>query len=106
MATAITCDMCQQETAQVMQTNIDNGDVLAIGASCQLLFHLTVAAEMLDLMPGDARGAYSEVARRIITALSDKFTPPVVATPVLLDEDPLTGDMVPVDADGRIISSE
>lgn len=70
MAQVIACDMCGQEPAQVMQTNIQNGDVLSVGANCQLMFHLTVAAEMLDMMPADNRAAYADALAPVLEKLS------------------------------------
>lgn len=69
MPNVIHCDMCQQEHAQVMQTNVDNGDVLAVGPNCLLVFYLTVAQEMLDLMPAENIAAYGSALTDVVTRL-------------------------------------
>jgi hypothetical protein len=38
MAPAITCDLCGEETAALMQTSLVDGSVLAVGGSCLPLF--------------------------------------------------------------------
>lgn len=70
MAQAIACDLCGQETAVLMQTNIENGDVIAIGGSCMVTFLLSTAATILDEMPADRRGAYAEIIKPVTDQLS------------------------------------
>ncbi len=60
MAATLPCDMCGEEPAAVMVTNLGNGEVLCVGGACQLTFHLTVAAELIkNGEPGTVQ-AYDE----------------------------------------------
>lgn len=34
MATVLPCDMCEQEQADIIVTNLGNGDTMAVGAAC------------------------------------------------------------------------
>jgi hypothetical protein len=70
MAQAMGCDLCGQENAILLQTNIDNGDVIAIGGSCMVTFLLSTAATILDDMPADNRGAYAEIIRPVVNQLA------------------------------------
>ena len=90
MAQNLLCDLCQQEPAQLMQTNIDNGQVITVGASCMLLFLLTTAETIVSDMPPEVAAQYGETVASIVDKLSDR----VIA--IALDEDPTTGDMVPL----------
>jgi hypothetical protein len=70
MAQAIRCDLCGQENAVLMQTNIDNGDVIAIGGSCMVTFLLSTAATILDEMPADHVGQYAEIIAPVVSLLT------------------------------------
>ena len=74
MAQPIACDLCGQENAVLMQTNIGNGDVIAIGGSCMVTFLLSTAATILDEMPADAAAAYGEVIRPVVNQLAVHVT--------------------------------
>jgi hypothetical protein len=71
MAQAMGCDLCGQETAILLQTNIDNGDVVAIGGSCMVTFLLSTAATILEDMPADHRGRYAEIIRPVTEQLAN-----------------------------------
>lgn len=77
MANQITCDLCGEEYAVSMVTNLANGDSLAIGEACMLTFHLTVAAELAGNMPFEALGDYAAQ----ITTLAGAVTATPAATP-------------------------
>jgi hypothetical protein len=91
MAPAITCDMCQQEIASVMQTNIGNGDVVAVGNSCLLTFYITIVAEVVDAMDPDLRLAYAEVISPVVVKLVEAMAAAGVAP--AMDENPAAGNM-------------
>jgi hypothetical protein len=95
MAQAIACDLCQTEVAELMQTSLATGDVIAIGPSCQLTFLLTVAATIADDMPADVALSYGELIEPIVTRLA-RYTPLGKPLPVS-DEKPETGNEDPVE---------
>jgi hypothetical protein len=70
MAAPISCDLCGQENAQVMQTNVENGDVIAVGLNCLPIFYLTAAAEMISMMPAANRLAYAAAAATAVNELT------------------------------------
>jgi hypothetical protein len=97
MAQSIACDMCGQENATFMQTNIANGDVVAVGDSCTLTFLLTVAAEIVTAMPIDAATQYGEAIMPVLGKLAGVVVHAAAESlPSDYDEDQETGDMVPV----------
>lgn len=60
MATALICDMCDTEQADMIVTNLGNGDTLAIGQNCLPDFGRTLigeVAETEDLPPIGADGS-------------------------------------------------
>lgn len=116
MAAQLVCDMCQQEPAAVMQTNIENGDAVTVGNSCLLTFYLTIVAEVVSAMAPEQRDAYAEVIRPVIETLANTVISADIArtaaenaveasigaadydgrTGPVTDENPVTGDMVPL----------
>jgi hypothetical protein len=88
--------MCGQERAQLMQTNVDNGDVIAVGNNCMVVFYLTAAAEMLSMMPVENRAAYATACADALVTLDGVASAGAAADALELDEDPTTGDMVPL----------
>jgi tetrahydromethanopterin S-methyltransferase subunit B len=102
MPQQINCDMCGAEPAELMQTSLANGDVIAIGHSCQLAFHLTVVESILDAMPADVAKAYGDQVASIIAKLDGHVDDMAIAmqpTERMMDEDPETGDMVEIPVD-------
>ena len=83
MAQALTCDLCGQENAQLVITNSDNGDVMAVGPSCVVVFYLTAAGEMLSMMPAENVAAYASMLAPVVERLTGLY----------LDEAPETGDL-------------
>ena len=51
MAQAIACDLCQQEQAALMQTNLANGDTIAVGDACTVTFFASSLQAMLSGAP-------------------------------------------------------
>jgi hypothetical protein len=45
---AITCDVCEAETAVMMQTVVDTGDIMAIGVNCLVQFELSAAVSTAE----------------------------------------------------------
>jgi hypothetical protein len=69
VAADLICDLCEQESAAALYTNLANGDAMAIGAACMLTFALSVAAELAAGVPDDQREQYSEVMAKLAAAL-------------------------------------
>lgn len=61
MAQAIGCDLCQQESAVMMQSNLTNGDTIGVGESCMVTFFASSLAAMLSDAPPDMLNALSVV---------------------------------------------
>lgn len=99
MASAMACDMCQSEPGTVMQTNIGNGDVIVIGDSCQLAFYLTVVQTIIDSMPAPAVAEYAAAIKTTLDALTTSLD--TAASQVVMDENPVTGDIEPVSIDSE-----
>lgn len=53
MAAGIGCDLCNEEMAVALQTNLGNGEVLGIGGSCLLTFYVSSALEMARQVESD-----------------------------------------------------
>jgi hypothetical protein len=70
MASQLGCDLCGQENAILMQTNIGNGDVIAIGPSCVVVFMLTTAESIISEMPEANAAAYGEALAPIVARLA------------------------------------
>lgn len=77
MAQAITCDLCGEETAVLMQTNLGNGDSQAVGQHCLLTFALASAIAFSDEMPADLAAEFHPMLRTLAVALS--LDPPLPA---------------------------
>lgn len=81
MATQIACDTCGQESAALMQTNLDNGETVAIGSSCMFEFFCVFIATMADGMDTETRHAHTGAAPMLFSALAaiaaefDEMTP-------------------------------
>ncbi len=45
MAGQLPCDICGEEVGITLQTNLANGDVMAVGVSCMLAFYLASALQ-------------------------------------------------------------
>lgn len=51
MAQAIACDLCQQEPAVMMQSNLGNGDTIGVGQACMVTFYASSLTAMLSDAP-------------------------------------------------------
>jgi len=111
VAADLICDLCEQESAAALYTNLANGDAMAIGAACMLTFALSVAAELAEGTPAKQREQYVELAGRLAEALPLPVDSGVsLAEPpkrprgrprkakTITDEDPQTGDLRTYDA--------
>lgn len=112
MAFAALCDMCGEEPAQFMVTNVDTGSTNTWGLGCFGLVGLTT---FLQGDPAYLDGVLKERgyvpnkaekdARKAAAAepdLSDRTIATIVESgprPIAMDEDPTTGDMIAVDFD-------
>jgi hypothetical protein len=90
MAQNILCDLCEQEPGMLMQSNINNGDVITVGENCMLIFLLTTVSSILDEMPAENAAQFGEGLAPIVAKLAAGID---VAA---FDEDPESGDMVPL----------
>lgn len=102
----LSCDLCGQESAGAMFTNLQNGDTLAIGHACMLTFNLSSAVELANGLAPEQRDQYAE----LLGALNEAFWPPAAPAPeqeaperkpvrprkraaTEVDENPVTGDL-------------
>jgi len=69
MAGPIACDLCGEEHASAIFTNLDNGDTVSVGGACMLTFALSVAAELAGQVPEDQRDQFAQLAGAVATAL-------------------------------------
>jgi hypothetical protein len=53
-----------------MQTNVENGDVIAVGLNCLPVFYLTAAGEMLSMMPAANVARYAEACADVTARLA------------------------------------
>lgn len=81
MAGQITCDMCQAEPATVMQSNLANGETVAVGDSCVVPFYLTVLAAILEGMPAEVRAEFGTQLKPVIDQLQGEPEPVPPAQP-------------------------
>jgi hypothetical protein len=56
-----------------MVSNVANGDVIAIGDNCIIVFYLTAAGEMLALMPAENVKAYGTALAPVIGRLAGMY---------------------------------
>lgn len=73
MAQQLACDLCGQENAELVITNANNGDVIAVGPSCVVVFYLTAAGEMLAMMPAENVKAYAAVLAPVVGRLTGMY---------------------------------
>lgn len=66
MASAITCDLCQSEPAEMMQSNLGNGETISVGAACMVTFFAGALASMVGQLDGSGRTA-NELSLVMIT---------------------------------------
>lgn len=55
----VRCDMCEHEPAVMLMTNIDSGDVIAVGTGCLPAFHLAGVSTLLDGAPAEVAASYA-----------------------------------------------
>ena len=48
MAQSIACDLCGQEPAVMLETRVETGEVIAVGAACLIPFYVGAAASLAD----------------------------------------------------------
>lgn len=48
MAQQLTCDMCQQEAAVMIQTNLGDGSALTVGPACLVPYFIATARQMAE----------------------------------------------------------
>jgi len=75
MAGTISCDLCGQENAVLMQTNLANGDSVAVGDACMALFLATMLGQQVSGMSDDAFTANAETLMPLTDALVNRFAP-------------------------------
>lgn len=57
---ALPCSLCEDEPAGMMQTNLDTGDTVQVGASCLIGFMLVTTATIVADVAPDILALYSE----------------------------------------------
>ena len=81
MAQQLTCDQCNSEPAILIQTNIGEGDIIAVGAGCAPVFFATVAMTLLECGDHQGPAGKCQACRR----LHEKMTTP--AAPLTVPDD-------------------
>src|SRR5260370_42413138 len=71
MAQTITCDSCETEPAVMLQTDIDSGQVVAIGPTCLFTFYLGAAGGVAELMDAEVKAAYAAAVRDLAAQFAD-----------------------------------
>lgn len=56
------CDLCAEERAILLQTNVGTGDVIGVGEACLFPFAIGTARAVADVMPGDVKAHYAPSA--------------------------------------------
>lgn len=80
MAGQVLCDLCQAEPAEIMQSNLLNGDTVAIGPSCAPAFYATVLETILAGMPAEIASEYAPLAKQVLDA-AVRISDPAPAKP-------------------------
>jgi hypothetical protein len=52
------CDLCEDEPAIMLQTSIEDGQVIAVGGACLFSFYLGAARGIAAAMPDELKGEY------------------------------------------------
>jgi hypothetical protein len=52
------CDLCEDEPAIMLQTSIEDGQVIAVGGACLFSFYLGAARAIAAAMPDELKGEY------------------------------------------------
>jgi len=88
MAQPITCDICQQEQAVQMLTNISTGDVLMMGPACLPVFYGQSVLQVMDA--GDHKGPAGkcQACRRVHERMTTPVAPIGDTAPADRDADP------------------
>jgi len=76
MAQPITCDLCQAETAVLMQTNVADGDILAVGPGCLPMFYGGAVMAVMDLPPHTGPASKCQACKQIHAQMTPGITPP------------------------------
>ncbi|SRR6266849_3605466 len=75
MAQQITCDICQAEPATQMLTNLQTGDVLAIGAACMPVFYGQSVLSVMDAGEHKSIPSKCQACRRVHERMTTPVTP-------------------------------
>jgi hypothetical protein len=62
---AIPCDLCKEETAVLMQSNLNEGDTIAVGPSCMLPFALQLAIAAAQTVTPEAGPLYAPMVAQL-----------------------------------------
>lgn len=108
MAQTIPCDLCQQETAVMLETRVETGDVIAVGASCLIPFYVGAATSLADTIDYDAGAVYAPMvevlaAKPVFAGHHDADTgqdvPPTTPPVPETEDDSVSGEGIAVTAD-------
>lgn len=90
MAQSIACDICQQEEAVQMLTNLTDGSVLAMGPACLPQFYGHSALTVMDAGEHKGPAGKCQACRRMHERMTTPVTP--LETGALPGEIPLFSD--------------
>jgi hypothetical protein len=65
MATVLPCDLCGTEPAVMLETRMETGEVIGVGASCVLPFYLGAATSLMREMDGAGMAAYAGMVNEL-----------------------------------------
>jgi len=69
MARAIPCDICETESAVLLQSNLSEGGTVAVGPACITLFSVGAALAMTELVPPEERSVLRPYVEQMATAV-------------------------------------
>lgn len=82
MAATITCDLCGAEPAALMQSNMANGETIAVGDACLIPFMATVLTETLTSMDAATAREWMPAVKPLLAAVDALAEPPAPAPAV------------------------
>ena len=122
MAGTIGCDLCQQEPAQMMQSNLTNGETISVGAMCMITFFAGSLIGMIGQLSDDDKRAVQPVLSGLAGTIgllpADEIPaqPPAaegnhyyadgVPAHPLSDDDQLEADSMAVDQSDAMVAEE
>ena len=75
MAQQIACDLCGEEDAVMLQTNVETGEVLSVGPACVFPYALGIASATAAEFSPDIAAIYRPEVSKLYGALADMAGP-------------------------------